>query len=62
MTAQPLARVTSLKVKLGLLVAASVTVASAVATLGSAGGVPVWLSIPVRSCSPWLSPSSWPSG
>ncbi|MDQ3600789.1 MAG: HAMP domain-containing protein, partial [Actinomycetota bacterium] len=47
MTAQPLARVTSLKVKLGLLVAASVTVASAVATLGSAGGVPVWLSIPV---------------
>ena len=47
MTAQPLARVTSLKVKLGLLVAASVTVASAVATLGRAGGVPVWLSIPV---------------
>ena len=47
MTAQPLARVTSLKVKLGLLVAASVTVASAVATLGRAGGVQVWLSIPV---------------
>ncbi len=47
MTTQPLARVTSLKVKLGLLVAASVTVAAAVATLGSAGGVPVWLSIPV---------------
>jgi signal transduction histidine kinase len=46
-TAQPLARVTSLKVKLGLLVAASVTVAAAVATLGDAGGVPVWLSIPV---------------
>jgi two-component system sensor histidine kinase BaeS len=46
-TTQPLARVTSLKVKLGLLVAASVTVAAAVATLGSAGGVPVWLSIPV---------------
>ena len=47
MTAQPLARVSSLKVKLGLLVAASVTVASAVATLGRVGGVPVWLSIPV---------------
>jgi len=46
-TAQPLASVTSLKVKLGLLVAASVTVASAVASLGRAGGVPVWLSIPV---------------
>jgi signal transduction histidine kinase len=46
-TAQPLARVTSLKVKLGLLVAASVTVAVAVASLGKAGGVPVWLSIPV---------------
>src|SRR5919112_2078940 len=47
MMAEPLARVGSLKVKLGLLVAASVTVASAVATLGRAGGVPVWLSIPV---------------
>jgi signal transduction histidine kinase len=45
--AQPLARVTSIKVKLGLLVAVSVTVASALATLGRAGGVPVWLSIPV---------------
>ena len=47
MTAQPLARVSSLKVKLGLLVAASVVVASVVATLGRTGGVPVWLSIPV---------------
>ena len=36
-TAQPLARVTSLKVKLGLLVAASVTVASVVATPGQRG-------------------------
>ncbi len=44
---QPLARVTSIKVKLGLLVAASVTVAAAVGSLGRAGGVPVWLSIPV---------------
>jgi signal transduction histidine kinase len=46
-TAQPLARVTSLKVKLGLLVVASVTVAAAIASLGNAGGVPMWLSIPV---------------
>jgi two-component system, OmpR family, sensor histidine kinase BaeS len=46
-TAEPLARVGSIKVKLGLLVAASVTVAAAVATLGSAAGVPVWLSMPV---------------
>lgn len=43
----PLARVASLKVKLGLLVAASVTVASVVASLGRTGGVPVLLSIPV---------------
>ena len=47
MTAQPLARVTSLKVKLGFLVAASVTVAATVGSLGRVGGVPVWLSIPV---------------
>jgi two-component system sensor histidine kinase BaeS len=47
MTARPLDPVRSVKVKLGLLVAASVTVASVVATIGSAGGVPVWLSIPV---------------
>ncbi|MGH9249383.1 MAG: DUF4153 domain-containing protein [Acidimicrobiales bacterium] len=39
--------VRSVKVKLGLLVAASVTVASAIATIGSAGGVQIWLSIPV---------------
>jgi two-component system sensor histidine kinase BaeS len=39
--------VRSVKVKLGLLVVASVTVAVAVATIGEAGGVPVWLSIPV---------------
>lgn len=44
---QPLARVSSIKVKLGLLVAASVVVASVVGTLGRAGGVPAWLSIPV---------------
>src|ERR671921_2966848 len=47
MMAEPLARVGSLKVKLGLLVAASVTVAVVVASLGRVGGVPVWLIIPV---------------
>jgi signal transduction histidine kinase len=46
-TAEPLRRITSLKVKLGLLVAASVTVALVVAAVGRAGGVPAWLSIPV---------------
>jgi signal transduction histidine kinase len=44
---QPLAPVGSLKVKLGLLVGISVVVASIVATLGRAGGVSAWLSIPV---------------
>ena len=43
---EPLGRVTSIKVKLGLLVAASVLVASVLATLG-AGAVPAALSIPV---------------
>src|SRR6476660_2839635 len=43
---QPLERVTSIKLKLGLLVAASVTVAAVLATLG-AGTVPAALSIPV---------------
>jgi two-component system sensor histidine kinase BaeS len=47
MTVRPLDPVRSVKVKLGLLVAASVTVASIIATIGSAGGVPIWLSIPV---------------
>ena len=47
MTGQPLAQVRSLKVKLGLLVAASVVVASIVASVGRAGGVSPWLSIPV---------------
>lgn len=40
-------QVTSVKVKLGLLVAASVTVAWVVAAIGAAGGVPYWLSLPV---------------
>ena len=47
MTAQPLARVSSLKLKLGLLVAVSVAVASALAALGRSAGVPAWLGIPV---------------
>jgi two-component system, OmpR family, sensor histidine kinase BaeS len=46
-TVQPLDPVRSVKVKLGLLVAASVTVAAVIATIGVAGGVPIWLSIPV---------------
>jgi signal transduction histidine kinase len=40
-------QVSSVKVKLGLLVAVSVTVASVVAAVGAGGGVPFWLSIPV---------------
>jgi two-component system sensor histidine kinase BaeS len=40
-------QVTSVKVKLGLLVAVSVTVASIVAAVGAVGSVPVWLSVPV---------------
>jgi len=47
MTLRVLDPVRSVKVKLGLLVVASVVVAVGVATIGDAGGVPVWLSIPV---------------
>ncbi len=47
MTPQPLDRVRSIKVKLGVLVAVSVAIASVLASLGGASGVPVWLSIPV---------------
>lgn len=43
---EPLDQVTSIKVKLGLLVVASVLVATVLATLG-AGAVPAWLGIPV---------------
>jgi len=46
-TGEPLGRVTSIKVKLGLLVAASVVVAAVVGTVGSAGGVTPWLAVPV---------------
>ncbi|PUA79573.1 DUF4153 domain-containing protein [Nocardioides currus] len=38
---------TSIKVKLGALVAISVVVVALLATLGSAAGVPVWLTLPV---------------
>ncbi len=47
MSVRVLDPVRSVKVKLGLLVAASVVVAVVVATIGEAGGVPVWLGIPV---------------
>ncbi|GAA1506777.1 DUF4153 domain-containing protein [Nocardioides humi] len=44
---QPLVGIRSIKVKLGVLVAASATIAALVAALGRSGGVPVWLTIPV---------------
>lgn len=47
MTVRALDQVRSVKMKLGLLVAASVVVAVVVANVGEAGGVPVVLSIPV---------------
>ena len=43
----PLDPITSIKVKLGALVAATVTVAALLATLGAEGGVPALLSVPV---------------
>ncbi len=43
----PLDRVTSIKIKLGVLVAASVAVAAVLATIGAGGAVAPWLSIPV---------------
>ncbi len=46
-TPSPLDQVRSIKVKLGLLVAVSVALASVLATIGSGGGVPAWLGIPV---------------
>ena len=42
-----LAPVRSIKTKLGLLVGVSVVVSALFASLGSSGGVPLWLSIPV---------------
>ena len=43
----PLERVSSIKVKLGLLVAASALVAAVVASVGRLAGVSPWMSIPV---------------
>ena len=43
----PLERVSSIKVKLGLLVAASALIAAVVASLGRVTGVSPWVSIPV---------------
>ena len=43
----PLERVSSIKVKLGLLVAASALVAAVVASVGRITGVSPWISIPV---------------
>lgn len=46
-TARPLDAVSSIKVKLGLLVGCSVVVAVVVAELGDAAAVPWWTSVPV---------------
>ncbi|MFI5706940.1 DUF4153 domain-containing protein [Kribbella sp. NPDC051620] len=47
MSSPILNQVTSVKVKLGLLVAVSVTVASILAATGAVGSVPFWLTVPV---------------
>lgn len=47
MSAQPLRALTSIKVKLGALVAASVVAAVLLTVLGSAAGVSPWLTVPV---------------
>lgn len=44
---RPLDQVTSIKLKLGVLVGASAVVAAVVAVIGDHAGVPVWLSLPV---------------
>lgn len=46
-SARPLAVLRSIKVKLGVLVAASVLVATVLSTIGAADTVPPWLAIPV---------------
>ena len=46
-TARPLDGITSLKVKLGLLVAVSIVVAVVVERVADAGQVPWWISVPV---------------
>jgi two-component system sensor histidine kinase BaeS len=57
-TARPLDGITSLKVKLGLLVAVSIVVAVVVERVADAGQVPWWISVPVT----WSPPSRSPSG
>ena len=47
MSVRALDPVRSVKVKLGVLVGASVTLASVIATIGAGAGVPIWLGIPV---------------
>jgi signal transduction histidine kinase len=44
---RPLDGIRSIKVKLGLLVAASIVVAALVAQIGDRAGVPAWLTVPV---------------
>jgi signal transduction histidine kinase len=46
-TSAPLDRLTSIRTKLGALVAVSVVVAAAVATLGERAGVAPWLALPI---------------
>ena len=58
----PLATVGSIKVKLGLLVAASVVVAMVVSNVGLPLGRPAAACLPGHaSRSPWASPSCSPS-
>ena len=47
----PLQPLTSIKVKLGLLVAASVVVAALVGVLAAEAGVPVLLAVPGHRCA-----------
>ncbi|KGN33814.1 histidine kinase [Knoellia sinensis KCTC 19936] len=46
-TEEPLEKVGSIKVKLGLLVGATVVVAALFATIGARAGMPLWLTLPV---------------
>ncbi len=55
---RPLDPVSSIKVKLGLLVVASVVVALLVAAIGDAAGVPSWMSIPVTVAAA-LAATQW---
>ncbi len=55
---RPLDAVSSIKVKLGLLVAVSVVVAVLVDQIGDAAGVPLWMSIPVTVAAA-LAATQW---